>query len=101
MSRFPSMPAVYVPVPRALKPGEWNFDETEDTDPVTFQPITRKEVNFCLPNGVRGVTDSRWVLANPEPAHITVTPSIWAHGGRGPENGEWHGYLTNGQWVGC
>lgn len=47
-----------------------------------------------LPIGPEG-----WSVEEHEDGTISVTPSIWNHGGGAHE--EWHGYLTRDEYVSC
>lgn len=42
-----------------------------------------------------GLGPGAWTLASEDP--ISVMPSIWIQPHKGHENGEWHGFLHDGQ----
>lgn len=47
-----------------------------------------------------GMLDSRWTVTGDGEA-ITVSPSIHNNPGKGADGGEWHGFLTAGEWTSC
>lgn len=59
-------------------------------EPVTWKAVTMIEV---------GGSGWGWDGNEEQP---TLTPSIWVNKGKAnPDAGEWHGYLTKGEFVSC
>lgn len=70
-------------------PGEWAW------------LADKKGIIFCLPNGHKGaIHDPRWAITG-DGDTITAKPSIWYRANKGTAYGEWHGFLTAGEWKEC
>ena len=79
--------------------------ELEDFAPGEWQWLAeRVGIIFRLPNGhlgsITNYGNHKWSVTG-DGETISATPSIWYRAGQGPAAGEWHGYLTNGEWLPC
>lgn len=83
--------------------GEWRWVIVDYSGRPGGGPSNYKTIIYASPgaveNGGWGILDDRWIITG-DGDNICVTPSIHCSPGRGIENGEWHGHLTDGQWIG-
>lgn len=85
-------------MPFLLAPGEWCWQPVDLTSfggPSNFMGLCYHSPNLAEQS--YGMLNHRWAISG-DGDTITVSPSIWILAGRGAEAGEWHGFLTNGQW---
>lgn len=78
--------------PRDLEPGEWAWYQAG----LAFRAPSGHEESCGVLNRAGGPT---WTITG-DGDTITVNPSIHVKPGAGAEQGEWHGWLVNGEWSG-